>query len=104
MFKNWYYKANNTYILDIFKDRDEALVVLLLGHNIDDFKKNIKYTKIQCDIDKIRGCNIMGLKSCYYVVTVVKKKEQITIVRNQSLIMQDYLKSKVVEIIAAMET
>lgn len=46
MFKNWYYKANNTYILDIFKDRDEALVVLLLGHNIDDFKKNIKYTKI----------------------------------------------------------
>ena len=83
---NWRYKAYNTCISDIFTETDEALAMLLLENNIDDFNKVIslnrklirnesrpKYMKVHCEKEKFRGWHRNGIKRFNYLVTCVKK-------------------------------
>ena len=83
---NWRCKAYNTCISDIFTETDEALAMLLLENNIDDFNKVIslnrklirnesrpKYTKVHCEKEKFRGWHRNGIKRFNYLVTCVKK-------------------------------
>ena len=65
---NWRYKACNSCISDIFTESDEALCILLIENNADDYAKMYreqrkigrkearpKYTKVECVEKSSRG-------------------------------------------------
>ena len=83
---NWRYNASSTCISDIFTDSDEALCILLLENNAEDYKKiyeeqrkiNRKearplYTKVHAVNNKFQGWDKKGIKRFNAIVKKVNE-------------------------------
>jgi len=104
---NWRYKAGITSISEIFTESDEALCILLIENNADDYAKMFreqrkisrkearpKYTKVECVDKKFKGWDRKGIKRFNHIVAAVKKNRQLTTSKE----MEMRLKLKYVEL------
>ena len=104
---NWRYKACNTCISEIFTESDEALCILLIENNADDYAKMYreqrkisrkearpKYTKVECIDKKFKGWDKKGIRRFNMIVAAVKKNRELSTSKE----MEMQLKSKYVEL------
>ena len=104
---NWQYKACVTCISEIFTELDEALCILLIENNADDYAKMYheqrkitrkearpKYTKVECVDKKFKGWDKKGIKRFNNIVAAVKKNRELSTSKE----MEMQLKSKYVEL------
>ena len=88
---NWRYKACNMAISDIFTESDEALCILLIENNADDYvrmyheKRKIgrreakpRYTKVECSEKKFKGWDKRGISRFNKIVTAVKRNREMS--------------------------
>ena len=84
---NWRYKACNSNISQIFTESDEALCILLIENNAEDYAKMFreqrkinrkeakpKYTKVECVDKKFKGWDRRGIRRFNQIVTAIKKQ------------------------------
>ena len=83
------YKVYNTFIPDIFTESDEALCILLLEHNAEDYTKindkkkktnrkhtRPKYTKVYSINKKFKGCDRKGIIIYNVLVHAMNNRER----------------------------
>ena len=105
---NWRYKACNTCISEIFTESDEALCILLIENNADNYAKMFreqrkilrkearpKYTKVECVDKKFKGWDRKGIKRFNKIVAAVKKNRELSTSKEMKM----QLKSKYVELL-----
>ena len=104
---NWRYKACNTCISEIFTESDEALCILLIENNADDYAKMYheqrkigrkearpKYTKVECMDKKFKGWDRKGIRKFNSLVAAIKKNRELSTSKE----MEMQIKSKYVEL------
>ena len=95
---NWRYKACNMAISDIFTESDEALCILLIENNADDYarmyceKRKIgrketkpRYTKVECSNKKFKGWDRRGISRFNKIVTAVKRNRELSISKEMEM-------------------
>ena len=103
----WRYNACNVVISEIFTASDEALCILLIENNADDYVKMFqeqkkvsrkdarpKYTKVECSDKKFKGWDRRGIYRFNCIVTAIQKYREFT----ESKDMEMTLKSKYIEL------
>ena len=104
---NWRYKATSVVISDIFTESDEALCILLMENNADDFTKAYheqrkigrkearpRYTKNESVDKTFKGWDKRGIRRFNIIVQAVKMNREL----NESKEMEMQLKSRYTEI------
>ena len=95
---NWRYKAGNSCISEIFTESDEALCILLMENNVDDYKKMYKegrkidrkesqprYTKVQGMNKKFQGWDKKGIKRFNVIVKKVKECREMAVSKEMEM-------------------
>ena len=103
----WRYNASNTCISDIFTESDEALCILLIENNANDYIKMYnerrkitrreakpRYTKVESVDKKFKGWDRRGIRRFNNIVAEIKKNRE----HNSSVEMEMRLKSIYVEL------
>ena len=103
----WRYNACNVVISDIFTASDEALCILLIENNAEDYAKMYqeqkkvtrkdarpKYTKVECSDKKFRGWDRRGIYRFNCIVTAIQKYREL----KESKDMEMKLKSRYIEL------
>ena len=103
----WRYNACNVVISEIFTASDEALCILLIENNAEDYAKMFqeqkkvsrkdarpKYTKVECSDKKFKGWDRRGIYRFNCIVTEIQKYREFT----ESKDMEMTLKSKYIEL------
>ena len=95
---NWRYKACNSCISDIFTESDEALCILLIENNADDYAKMYreqrkigrkearpKYTKVECVEKKFKGWDRRGIRRFNTIVAAIKRNRELNTSKEMEL-------------------
>ena len=103
----WRYNACNVVISEIFTASDEALCILLIENNAEDYAKMYqeqkkvtrkdarpKYTKVECSDKKFRGWDRRGIYRFNCIVTAIQKYREL----KESKDMEMKLKSRYIEL------
>ena len=98
MSMHWRYKACNSCISDIFTESDEALCILLIENNADDYAKMYreqrkigrkearpKYTKVECVEKKFKGWDRRGIRRFNTIVAAIKRNRELNTSKEMEL-------------------
>ena len=104
---NWRYKACSVVVSEIFSESDEALCILLIENNAEDYARmhreqrkitrkeaKPKYTKVEIVERRFKGWDKRGIRRFNELVAAIKKNREL----NESKDMELQLKSRYCEI------